>query len=130
MPKIRYSASNKKNKAGGALFSKKIIMAPVGTIITNPFSGNWAGQNVGSSFQMVPQNAPSWAGVITGRRVSPPPQTVTVSGVTGVNAAAANGTYKMYYDGFGNYWFEDKNFTGTNYSQVSTWLPNATITAY
>jgi len=125
MPKIRYNASSIKSKFSGGIFNKKIIAVPLGTTITTPFSGTWSGQNVGAHFQMNYMSAPSWASLITGTSASP--QTVTVSGVTGTNASAANGTQQMYFIS-GSYWFKNKNFTGTNYSSLSGWLPNAVLT--
>jgi hypothetical protein len=130
MPKIRYSASSTKSKFSGGIFNKKIIAVPLGTTITNPFSGNWSALNVGSHFQMIPQFAPSWAGTLTGRRVTPAPQSVIISGVTGTNATAANTSHKMYFDGVGNYWLENINFTGTFYGPLSAWLPNAVLTIF
>jgi hypothetical protein len=81
--------------------------------------------NDGPNFFFAPDSTPSWAGLITGTYASP--QTVTVSGVTGANAAAANGTQQMYFDA-GFYWFKNVNFAGSNYTSLTTRLPGIVIT--
>jgi hypothetical protein len=81
--------------------------------------------NDGPNFFFAPDSTPSWAGLITGTYASP--QAVTVSGVTGANATAANGTQQMYFDA-GFYWFKNVNFAGSNYTSLTTRLPGIVIT--
>jgi hypothetical protein len=114
------------NAGGTTTRTFTLAITSAGTQITD-FSAIGGTMNVGSQFQLIKSSTPSWAGLITGTVASP--QTVTVSGVTGVNAAAANGTQRISYDGY-NYFFRDINFAGGLFQSLSLRLPGMVITVY
>jgi hypothetical protein len=110
--------------SGAQTLTNKVLNNPSIVISGVTATGTWSAMNVGSDFQMIPQTAPSWASLVTGTPSTP--QTVTVSGVTGTNATAANTTQQMYKDGFGNFYFDNINFVGS-FGALSTFLPNMVI---